>query len=175
MYLRLSSPKGFPATAKEFPGSLPAPETFPALPLALRWLGSERRLLSASRCPGHLRHSCRRAARAAAMPERTHRSSRLPQVTASTPAGGWWPQSATARSQLLPAEEQRAPRGQRELGTERPGFPGAMSLPRTDSLGSTKGPWGISRAKGAAAERRGFLGPTPAGLTWEIPAAPGTA
>lgn len=51
--------------------------------MALRWLGSERQLLSAPRCPGHLWH-CRpvprgRTAHPAAMPdERTHRTGRLP-------------------------------------------------------------------------------------------------
>lgn len=152
LYLRLSSPEGFPANPTEFPGSLDSPwhcggwaaKGGSSAPLGAPITSGTATLPTLSRClRGHT---------AAATSPVT--------VTASAPVRGWWPQPAS--SQLLPGERQHAP--QREFGTECSGFPGPMSLPRTDSLGSTKGPWGISRAKGAAAARRGFLGPTPVGL-----------
>lgn len=152
LYLRVSSPEGFPASPREFPGSLPAPETFPGLPLALPWLD-----LGAPVTPGTAAPSP-----AATLPP-------LPRCLRGHTAAAASPVTVSR------GEGQRAPRGQRGLGIECSGFPGRMSLPRTDSLKSTKGLWGISRAKGSAAARRGFLGLTPVGLASEIPAAPGTA
>lgn len=174
LYLRFSSPERFPATPKEFPGSLPAPEAFPVrfpwhcggwaangvspAPLGVPVTSAPRSLMA---LPPHCPH-CRDAGE--------DRPQQPPARSRSRPqpeAGGHnrpWPGHSCSRGE-----------GQRELGTERSGFPEPMSLPRTDSLGSTKGPWGISRAKGAAAERRGFLGPAPVNLAWEIPAASGTA
>lgn len=90
LYFCFSSPERFPVNPNEFPGSLPAPETFPALPLALpRTVAPQRPSVPRSpRCPGHLWH-CRHTAHTAAVPERNTpqqppaRSRLRPRVTAA--------------------------------------------------------------------------------------------
>lgn len=73
-------PRGVPSNSQGISRIPALSEHVPWTPLELRWLGIARWLLSAPRCPSHLWH-CQpvpHTAHTAAVPHRTHGSSRLP-------------------------------------------------------------------------------------------------
>lgn len=189
---RLSSFGGVPELSPgKFQAPLPTLETFPGLPFPSRRAARQRqRLLSVPRCAGHSPRRHRHTVPALRRYLRGRTAATAFRATVTAPAPAWRlpaacrrPPAAFARSLQLQRGGQREGRaacfpegdggagsgGNRVLWIP----PACRHFPKLTQRRARRVP-GESRGQREEAKvGRGFQGPAPTGLAWEVPAAPG--